>query len=272
MSLNLVTLTFEVQDAGEDAASGTVTIAPTSVVTAAGVTVVSQAPVVRQLSAGTLSVQVVATDNSGTSPAAGFWAHEITLPGGQPETYLVSFANGSTQRFDSLSPAIASTTYGPAASGGGVTSFNTRTGAVALAKADVTGTGLAAADVGALPASGGALTGELSPGIVTLTDAATVVIGAAGGNDWRLLLTSAIGSTRAIGAPTGLADGATYTLALTQPASGGPCSVTWNAVYDFGSAGAPTLSTAASAADIIAFKYYGGGVAKLRCLGSGTGF
>ena len=104
MPLNYVTLTFQVADAGQDAEAGPVTIKPTAVVTAAGITVVSQDAVVRQLSGGAASVQLVATDNTGTSPAAGAWAYQITLPGGLPGTYLVDHANGATQRFDSLTP------------------------------------------------------------------------------------------------------------------------------------------------------------------------
>lgn len=65
----------------------------------------------------------------------------------------------------------------------GVSSFNTRTGAVTLSKTDVTATGLAASDVGALPLAGGTMSGPiamgghkvtgLTPG-TTSTDAATV--------------------------------------------------------------------------------------------------
>ena len=104
MPLNYVTLTFQVADAGQDAEAGPVTIKPTAVVTAAGITVVSQDAVVRQLSGGTASVALVATDNTGTVPAAGGWAYLITLPGGLPGNYLVDHANGATQRFDSLTP------------------------------------------------------------------------------------------------------------------------------------------------------------------------
>jgi hypothetical protein len=275
MSLTYITITESFVDGTGAPLSANVTLTPSQAVYAGGVPVVTPAqPVVAEVVGGQLlnssggPLQLLANVQAGLTlmSGTGFWWWTASVQVGQV-TDSWSFQLAASPS----SVELYSTKNTPAGSAG-VTSFNGRTGAVTLAKADVTGTGLAAADVGALPASGGALTGELSPGIVTLTDAATVVIGAAGGNDWRLLLTSAIGSTRAIGAPTGLADGATYTLALTQPASGGPCSVTWNAVYDFGSAGAPTLSTAASAADIIAFKYYGGGVAKLRCLGSGTGF
>lgn len=120
MSLNYVQLLITQQDAGQDAGSGAVTITPTSKVTAAGVTVVSQAPLVRQLSSGTLTVQLVASDNSGTSPASGFWAYNVQLPNETvPTPYLVNFSGGASQRLDSLAPVVASTTYGPAAGSGG---------------------------------------------------------------------------------------------------------------------------------------------------------
>lgn len=51
----------------------------------------------------------------------------------------------------------------------GVSSFNTRTGAVTLSKADVTGTGLAASDVGALPTSGGTMSGAIAMGSNKIT-------------------------------------------------------------------------------------------------------
>jgi hypothetical protein len=119
--------------------------------------------------------------------------------------------------------------------------------------------------------TGGAMQGPLSPAVVALTDAATVAVNAAAGNDFRLLLTSGVGGTRAMGAPSSPVDGQSITIALTQPASGGPCAVTWNAAYAFGAAGAPTLSTAANAADIVGFRYYAA-ASKWRYLGSGLGF
>jgi hypothetical protein len=118
MALNYVILVFTEQDAGNSPSAGAVTIAPTSAVVAAGQTVVSAQPVSRQLGSGTVSVSLVATDNAGTTPAAGFWAYTITLPGGQPQVYLLPFSGGATQQFSNLTPAVASVTYGPAASGG----------------------------------------------------------------------------------------------------------------------------------------------------------
>lgn len=251
MALNYVTLTVTEQDAGQDAGTGTVTITPTSAVTAAGVTVVSQVPVTRQLSAGSASVQLVATDNAGTSPAAGFWAYSILLPGWTaPVTYLVDFVNGATQRLDNLTPVIAKTTYGPAATGG-VTSFNSRTGAVVPQSGDYT-----AAQVGALAAKAGSTSvpaADLSPQVVALTDAATITVNAAAGNHFWVTL----GGNRTMAAPTNAADGQVISFELIQDATGSR-TLTWTAGaggYAFGSGTAPTLSTAAGATDQAAFRY-----------------
>lgn len=119
-----------------------------------------------------------------------------------------------------------------------------------------------------IPASGATMAGWLAPKVVTLTDAATVTPNLAQGNDFRLALTSAVGATRAIANPTGLTDGQQVTLALTQPASGGPCTVTWGTAYDFGAGSAPTLTTTASKGDLLGFKVIG---TTLWFLGAGPG-
>lgn len=271
MTLNYVTLTFQVADAGQDAEAGQVTIMPTSVVTAAGQTVVSQDPVTRQLSGGSASVQLLASDNAGTSPAAGFWAYSIRLPGAPaPGLYLVNFANGASQRFDSLTPAVAQTTYGPAAATGAVSSVFGRTGTVAAQSGDYT-----AAQVGALAGSGGVPAAELSPKVVALTDAATIAVNAALGNEMRVTL----GGNRTMGVPSNPADGQLINFELVQDAAGSR-TVTWPTgsagAYDFGSGSAPVLSTAAHAMDFAAFRYSAAALAGAGawcCLnGAGTGF
>lgn len=119
MSLNYVTLLITSQDAANDATAGPVSITPTSEVIAAGVTVVSEQAVVRSLAGGTVSVKLVATDNTGTSPASRNWAYQILLPGeATPLEYYVDFANGASQRLDNLTPlngpaAVLSAVYLP---------------------------------------------------------------------------------------------------------------------------------------------------------------
>lgn len=261
MALNYVTLVFTAQDAGDDATTGNVEVVPTSVVTAAGLTVVTQEPVVRALGAGTVSISLVANDSTGTTPEAGSWAYNITLPGGTPAPYLVNYSGGATQQFSNLSPAVATTVYGAAV----VVTYPL---ALTLGGTGVDAASDAAllADLGAFPVAGGTLAGWLAPAVVTLTDGATISVNAAAGNDFRVTL----GGNRTMAAPTSPVDGQDITFLLTQDGTGSRV-VTWNAVYDFGTAGAPTLTTTAGKTDMIAFKYRAAATSWL-CLGSSLGF
>lgn len=229
MTLNMVTLVITEQDAADGASSGTVVIAPTSAVTVAGQTVVSNTPVTRVMSGGTVSVELVATDNSGTTPAAGEWAYQVTLPGGSPVPYLLGFADGASQRLDDLTPAVARTVFSVPAGGAAF--------------------------------GGGTLTEYLAPAVVTLTDAATILVDASLGNDFRVTLTA----DRAMGAPSNPADGQSATFEVT---SGGH-ALTWDAAYDFGSGTAPDVT--ASATYLIGFRYSGRS-SKWQFLGSLGGY
>ena len=60
-------------------------------------------------------------------------------------------------------------------------------------------------------------------------------------------------STRAMGVPSGLKSGVTYTLLITQPAAGGKL-LTFPVHFDFGQAGAPVLSTGANKVDKVRFQ------------------
>lgn len=115
--------------------------------------------------------------------------------------------------------------------------------------------------------TGGTLTQYLAPAVVTLTYATTVTVNAASGNDFRLTLTA---STATIGAPSSPVDGQRIDFQLTQ-GTGGSFTVAWNAVYDFGTAGAPTLSTAVGKIDLIGF-VYNAAATKWLCMGAALGF
>lgn len=107
---------------------------------------------------------------------------------------------------------------------------------------------------GGLPLSGGTLTGRLVPATVALTDAATVAVNAALGNQFTL----ALGGNRTIAAPSNPAEGQVIVFELAQPVSGGPFTPTFasgTGGYSFGSSGVPAWSTAASALDEVAFRY-----------------
>ena len=92
--------------------------------------------------------------------------------------------------------------------------------------------------------------GYVAPAVVALTDAATIAVDAALGNDFRVT----IGASRLMASPTQGTDGQRITFQITQ-GSGGSFLVTWGSTYNFGAAGAPVLSTAAGATDLIGFVY-----------------
>ena len=89
-----------------------------------------------------------------------------------------------------------------------------------------------------------------SAATITLTDAATVAWDVANGYN----ATVTMAGNRTIGAPTNLKDGITYTLELVQDATGSRVP-SWNAIWDFGAAGTPTLQTAANKRDKVFGQY-----------------
>jgi hypothetical protein len=96
---------------------------------------------------------------------------------------------------------------------------------------------------------------------VALTDAATVATDASLSLVFDLLTTSGVGASRTMDEPTNLVDGMLLMWRIKQAASGGPYTVTWDAVFAWGSGGAgaaPTLSTTAGATDIISGIYDAG--------------
>jgi hypothetical protein len=233
MSLNFRHITGTLNDGGGNAITGYVEFVPSQSVYASGVPVASiDTAVTAQINAGTLtSVELLNTDNTGLTylSLTGFfyWTASIYITG-QSTPYLT---------FSFFLPTSGSS-------------------------ADL----LSLANTGAGTVGGGTLAEYLAPAVVTLTDAASVSLNAQAGNDFRLLLTSTVGASRSLANPSNPADGEDITIALTQPASGGPCSVSWGTAYDFGSGGTPTLSTAANAIDLLAFKYLAS-AAKWICLG-----
>jgi len=91
---------------------------------------------------------------------------------------------------------------------------------------------------------------------VSLTDAATIAVNAALGNQFRVPLTSAVGASRALGTPSNPRDGQIITFWFIQPGSGGPCAVTLPAAYHFGTdLTSIALSTAANATDRMTCQY-----------------
>lgn len=86
----------------------------------------------------------------------------------------------------------------------------------------------------------------------TLADATTIAWDAAANQVASVTLTA----NRTLGAPTNLVDGAIYVLTVIQDA-GGTNTLAYNAIFDFGAAGAPDLTTDGDAEDVLTFKYNG---------------
>lgn len=85
---------------------------------------------------------------------------------------------------------------------------------------------------------------------VALTDAATIAINAALSNNFYVTL----GGNRTIGNPTNLTDGMVINLVIKQDGTGSRTG-TFASKWDFGAAGAPVLSTAASKIDFVSAYY-----------------
>ena len=80
----------------------------------------------------------------------------------------------------------------------------------------------------------------------------TVAIDASTSNNFEVQLTQ----NATIGAPTNLLAGGIINLAIQQPASGGPYTLSFASVWDFGGATTPVASTGASKVDFVSGYYH----------------
>lgn len=91
-------------------------------------------------------------------------------------------------------------------------------------------------------------TGTKNFNATTLSDGATINWDASANQVTSVTL----GGNRTMAAPTNLVDGATYVLSVIQDGTGSR-TITWNSVFKWPGGTAPTLTTTASARDIITF-------------------
>lgn len=94
----------------------------------------------------------------------------------------------------------------------------------------------------------------------SLTPGASIAWNTALGFNAKVTLGSA---SNAMAAPSGLIDGFTYTLFLTQDGTGNRTVSSWDSTFDWGAAGTPILSTGASKVDM-AFGIYSSTTGKLH--------
>jgi hypothetical protein len=95
----------------------------------------------------------------------------------------------------------------------------------------------------------------------TLTDGATINWDMSLGYNAKVTL----GGNRTMAAPTNPKEGLTYSLDVIQDGTGGR-TLTWNAAFDWGSAGTPTLSTGAGKRDVVSLKCYDAATPKFRAV------
>ena len=119
-------------------------------------------------------------------------------------------------------------------------------------KVTVAGLGTA---IGGAPLAGATFTGWLAPSVVALTFGSSIAVNAALGNIFRVTLTSSAGT---LANPTFSAgsqpDGQEIKIRVTQDGTGSR-TLAYGTAYDFGAAGAPTLSTAAGKVDVLKFEW-----------------
>lgn len=97
--------------------------------------------------------------------------------------------------------------------------------------------------------AGIAVTGRGYSPTITLTDGATISWDTATGQ----VATVTLGGNRTMNAPTNLVNGGFYALEIVQDGTGSR-TLSWNAVFKFTGATAPTLSTGTGAKDYITFR------------------
>lgn len=309
MALNYVTITGSFAGGDGTPATGTVRFVPSQAVYAGAQPLVqSEAPVQCQIVGGQLQalgggpVKLLATDNAGlrylTLTGWFYWTAEVTvngeseaafsffLPSSPASTDLYALANstaggGGVQLAGDLggtdaSPEVTGTHLTdplPVAQGGTgeatTSAALTALGAASAAALTAETARAEAAEAAAVPLSGAAMGGPLSPKVVTLTDAAAIAVDASLGNDFRVTL----GGNRTMSAPANPVDGQGITFEVIQDATGSR-AVTWASGaggYSFGSGAAPALTAAAGKRDLVAFRYSASANAWLY-LGSNGGF
>ena len=217
MTLNYVRLTLDLYDGqGNFPVSGLATFTPSAVLTDAGAEIVGQQPVVAVFhAAGVPSVSLLATDNSGPLPGGWTWSVSFSGITGAPAafSFFLPFSGGASQLLSSLIPVSSGSSF-----------------------------------QGYMPLTGGQFSGGVDPAVVTLTDAATILVNAALGNDFRVTLNG----SRTLANPTGGVDGQMISILVTW---GGNFTLSFGAAYNFGAAGTPAMSMAAGKTDWLGFKY-----------------
>jgi hypothetical protein len=236
VALNYVTLTVDVYDGqGNYPTTGTATFTPSAALTdTTDHEYIAQIPVVVSFRAsGVPTVRLLATDNGTVAPSGWAWTVSFTGFSGAPASwnFFLLYASGATQNLADLAPVSSVTTM-----------------------------------AAYMPLSGGTFTGAVMPAEGALTDGATISLDASKGNLFRVTLAG----NRTLANPANPTDGQLIRVEVTQDATGSR-TLSYGSAYDFGTAGAPTLSTGAGKTDVLGFSY-NATAGKWDCLASALGY
>lgn len=104
-----------------------------------------------------------------------------------------------------------------------------------------------------MPIAGGTFTGEVTPSVSVLTDAATIAVDATLGNQFTCTITA----SRTLGNPTGATNGQLILFAIRQNGTGG-YTLSFDTKYRFGDEiGTPVIATGANKTSYIGVRYHG---------------
>ncbi len=171
--------------------------------------------------------------------AAGTWS--LTLPtSGGTNGYLLSTNGSGVTSWVASSGTGTVTTVSVAAANGfsGTVANATTTPAItivagAITPSSVTSTGPVVGSAQTVSVSGAAIATNYSSGM-------------------NVYFTAANSATTTVSAPSNAVDAGNLTYIITQGTSS---VIAWNAIFDFGASGAPTLSTTNGKVDYVGFKY-----------------
>ena len=226
------------------------------------------------------------TVSSGTAGQVTYYAGTGTTVSGEALTALIDSAIGSTQgdvlyrgasSWAVLAPgtsgyfletqgASANPTWAPV-SGSGTVNSGTAAQFAYYAGSGTAVSGSSSFTTATVPtlSAGNAFTGnETHAGTETYTAATiqrpiplsvsggAIATNAAVGNNFRVTPTHSTSTTMSV--PTNPADGQKITYEIVQDSTGSG-TISWDAVFAFGTTGAPTLTTTASKRDLVGFQY-----------------
>lgn len=183
----------------------------------------------------------------------------------------------------SLSAGSGALSLGSSGTAGSVAMGNATSGTVTLQPV----TGALGAVTASLPANTGtiselninqawtagqAVTPDTSASCGTISTGGTATPNFANSNSCQLTFGTGASATMTVANPTNIKIGQDYLITVAQNTSGSG-TVSWGTDFDWGTAGAPTLTTAASKIDeVMCYAYAASGANSLHCRLAGAGF